>query len=225
MLEMWLSERRDKTLKHSAKGMSWKKHKYIKKLDGTYYYPSWYEGGRHLSPEEENASASQPGQDPDNPYKWELGSTEKGKREHESSVVEDLRDSDIDELARLVIKGAFGNGSVRKELLGEDYARVQSRVNDILLGGKSFDPKQKVLEAKLENVLDKIDNTTLLDAAKTMVESANNAGRTNLKSAIESAMGVGIKVGNKAKNEPRKEERDKKLNKGVNTVGSNKKRG
>lgn len=36
-------------LKHSAKGSTWKDHKYIKRIDGTYYYPENYAGGRHLS--------------------------------------------------------------------------------------------------------------------------------------------------------------------------------
>lgn len=35
--------------KHSAKGSEWEDHKYIKRIDGTYYYPDSYEGGRHLS--------------------------------------------------------------------------------------------------------------------------------------------------------------------------------
>lgn len=30
---------------HSAKGSTWKDHKYIKKIDGTYYYPKDYKGG------------------------------------------------------------------------------------------------------------------------------------------------------------------------------------
>ena len=39
---------RSQFLQHSSKGSSWKKHKYIKRVDGTYYYPDSYEGGRHL---------------------------------------------------------------------------------------------------------------------------------------------------------------------------------
>lgn len=35
-------------LEHSYKGSEWKKHLYIKKKDGKYYYPDNYEGGRHL---------------------------------------------------------------------------------------------------------------------------------------------------------------------------------
>lgn len=33
---------------HSAKGTVWKDHKYIKRVNGIYYYPDDYEGGRHL---------------------------------------------------------------------------------------------------------------------------------------------------------------------------------
>ena len=35
-------------LQHSAKGSTWKDHKYIKRLNGTYYYPKGYKGGRQL---------------------------------------------------------------------------------------------------------------------------------------------------------------------------------
>ena len=39
---------RSQSFRHSSEGSSWKKHKYIKRVDGTYYYPDSYEGGRHL---------------------------------------------------------------------------------------------------------------------------------------------------------------------------------
>lgn len=45
-------------LSHSAKGTEWKKHKYIKKVDGTYYYPDGYKGGRHLSSNTKNMRES-----------------------------------------------------------------------------------------------------------------------------------------------------------------------
>ena len=43
---------------------------------------------------------------------------------------------DIDELAREVLKGKYGNGETRKKLLGTNYAAVQHRVNILLRGGK-----------------------------------------------------------------------------------------
>ena len=36
-------------LAHSAKGSTWEEHKYVKVVDGVYYYPDNYEGGRHIS--------------------------------------------------------------------------------------------------------------------------------------------------------------------------------
>lgn len=44
--------------------------------------------------------------------------------------------ADIDQLARDVLKGKYGNGEQRKKLLGANYAAVQHRVNILLRGGK-----------------------------------------------------------------------------------------
>lgn len=41
---------------------------------------------------------------------------------------------DIEALARAVIRGEYGNGGVRKRMLGANYAAVQARVNQILRG-------------------------------------------------------------------------------------------
>lgn len=43
----------------------------------------------------------------------------------------------IDDLAKRVIAGEFGNGDARKAALGDKYAAVQARVNEILGGGGS----------------------------------------------------------------------------------------
>jgi hypothetical protein len=45
-------------LVHSAKGSTWEEHKYIKRLDGTYYYPDSYKGGRHLDSGDTNDSSN-----------------------------------------------------------------------------------------------------------------------------------------------------------------------
>lgn len=36
------------SLSHSAKGSTWEDHKYVKKIDGVYYYPVGYEDGRTI---------------------------------------------------------------------------------------------------------------------------------------------------------------------------------
>lgn len=75
--------------------------------------------------------------------------------------VEDVENSvdnsanvDIEQLARDVINGKYGNGEERKQKLGALYGKVQARVNEILLGNNNvsqetlhvFD-KVKVLKA------------------------------------------------------------------------------
>ena len=47
---------------------------------------------------------------------------------------------DVDDLARCVIAGEFGNGAARKAALGSRYAEVQARVNEMLGAGGSGGP-------------------------------------------------------------------------------------
>ena len=96
---------RSQSFRHSSEGSSWKKHKYIKRVDGTYYYPDSYEEGRHL---------------PD------------GETESNSKI--DLSKNDVEKLAKEVIRGNFGNGQERKDLLGENYEEIQKRVNELMKG-------------------------------------------------------------------------------------------
>lgn len=95
------------TLRHSAEGSTWKDHKYIKRINGTYYYPKSYEGGRHL-PEGVETSRGEPNE------------------------IESLDSSDVEALAKEVIRGNFANGQERKELLGAHYEEVQKRVNELI---------------------------------------------------------------------------------------------
>lgn len=110
-------------LAHSAKGSTWEEHKYIKRIDGTYYYPDSYKGGRHL----DNSDSSE-------------------EVENEESF--DLTSDEIDALAREVIRGNFGNGEDRKEAIGEHYQEIQNRVNELMASTGSM----KVSEASEEIV-------------------------------------------------------------------------
>lgn len=88
-------------LSHSAKGSTWEKHKYVKRIDGTYYYPDSYEGGRHL---------------PD-------GESDKSKEEilDEDKLYEKLKnsyDKDLDDLLR------NNFDKVLRDQLGVDWAKL-----------------------------------------------------------------------------------------------------
>lgn len=201
-------------LEHSAKGSTWEDHKYIKRVDGTYYYPDSYEGGRHLPEGEKKDSEKDEGTKVFDEFetfskalmakgeaywddkevakmsKEELGDlyenmtgvklgqkdldrlfnsrearnkpktdeaekTEKtGKTEKKESKT-DLSDNDVEKLANEVVRGNFGNGQTRKDLLGDNYEKIQKRVNEIMKSkGKSGSSvgSKKVKEATSETI-------------------------------------------------------------------------
>lgn len=220
MFGIWVSQKKNEALQHSAKGSSWKKHKYIKKIDGTYYYPSWYEGGRHLDDTTGNRQGDGSSND-------DAKKNIQGGANDDMDNVEDLRDSDIEELARMVIAGRFGNGATRKELLGDDYQRIQDKVNEMLLGDAYKQRKTEVDDtiAKLEN-----NTTTLTDGINQLVNTAEKAGRDPLQKALLDAAAAGLKIGSgigtaSNKSKARKRERDKKGSTGVKTNDPKKRKG
>lgn len=109
----------DRHLKHSAKGSSWKNHKYIKKVGDKYVYADTKNGAEE---ETENSKANADNINEVDPTK---------KAEGESENPEEF---DLEAMANKVIRGEFGNGADRKELLGDAYAEIQKRVNEILKG-------------------------------------------------------------------------------------------
>lgn len=50
----------------------------------------------------------------------------------------------VDELARMVLNGDFGNGEARRIALGDRYNEVQRRVNE-LISGKAAEPEDEIL--------------------------------------------------------------------------------
>lgn len=159
---------RSQYLQHSSEGSSWKNHKYIKRVDGTYYYPDSYEGGRHLpdgekykSMEDEmfeklkNSSDKDIGQMLSGSFdkvlleqmgvdwtklpkeevdRMQRNLIDRFEEKTESNSKIDLSENDIENLAKEVIRGNFGNGQKRKDLLGENYEEIQKRVNELMKG-------------------------------------------------------------------------------------------
>lgn len=64
----------------------------------------------------------------------------------------DTVSGDIDQLARDVIRGKYGNGEARKKALGSRYSEVQARVNQILRG-KSSTPSYQTYTVKKGDTL------------------------------------------------------------------------
>lgn len=129
-------------LKHSAKGSTWKDHKYIKKVGDKYIYAN-----DPNADTTENKSSSN--------SETDVNKTD-GTSAEEVSTPEEF---DLEEMAQKVIRGEFGNGADRKELLGESYKEIQNRVNEILLG-EDWVKKQS---SKKTSVVDKNKNKTQTD--------------------------------------------------------------
>lgn len=155
-----------KYLFHSAKGSTWEEHKYIKRLNGTYYYPDSYKGGRHLPESSKREQYKKSKEETTNTDSESAGS------ENSPLDIDELKEEDIATLAAEVIRGNFGNGDVRKELLGKHYKQVQDRVNQILLSDSSNQPvsspsnsaKKEAGERALKTVYDKLDKIDQRDS-------------------------------------------------------------
>lgn len=145
-------------LQHSAKGTEWKKHKYVIKKAGKYYYPDSYEGGRHASNlqavsikrlMQTNTSGSGP-------------KTENKETSKEES--KNLSKDDVERLAKAVIRGNYGNGQDRKDALGDNYQQIQNRVNEILLGSSKSNTKiSEVTKEAVEKVTSKAKSSGGID--------------------------------------------------------------
>lgn len=139
---------------HSAKGSEWEEHKYIKRIDGTYYYPDSYEGGRHL-PEGSGGGES---------------------TDEEPPSTDNLSEADIEALAREVIRGNFGNGKQRTELLGDAYETVQRRVNELMKGSAG---SKKTSEATPE-AIQKVEEAAKKVSSGTKTKETKSSGHSGV---------------------------------------------
>lgn len=68
---------------------------------------------------------------------------------------------DIDAAARDIIRGRYGNGEERKKALGEDYAMVQKRVNELMKQMKGSTSDTKSESASSEKKEEKTDESKI----------------------------------------------------------------
>lgn len=152
---------------HSEKGGTWKNHKYIRKEGNKYYYADSASTEKNKKVKQaistapslaDKISQMENSQQSDTPKPKEI-SQEFTKKKSKSKSKSGY---DLDDMARKVINGEFGNGAERQKRLGKSYKEIQKRVNDVLLRGaklstsKSEKGKKKVkskhLKAKVSSV-------------------------------------------------------------------------
>lgn len=95
----------------------------------------------------------------------------------------------IDKLAQEVIAGKYGTGEARKKALGSNYAAVQARVNEILLGtSSSGSSSSSSLDKVVDDVLaGKYGNG---DTRKKKLEAAGY-NYSQVQAAVNARLGVG----------------------------------
>lgn len=168
-------------LDHSAKGSEWEDHKYVKKIDGVYYYPVGYEDGRTIDSlkgekEKSKGSGDKSSQIDEVKKHFDQYLAKRGidwrtlpqdeVNQMQRDIVKQLEsgketvtsEKSIDELAKDVVSGKLGSEEDRKALLGEKYVEVQKKVNDILKGS-SGDKKISEVE-ETEEVTEKVKKAT-----------------------------------------------------------------
>lgn len=120
-------------ISHSAKGSTWEKHKYVKVIDGVYYYPNTYDKGRKIESLLKKSKLKSLKDDGEMKTGKLVGLKKGGKKEL-SDEDKKKRRKRINRLAKDVISGKYGVGQERMDKLGKKYSRVQNRVNQMLLG-------------------------------------------------------------------------------------------
>lgn len=185
----------NQVLVHSAKGSEWDKHKYVKKIDGVYYYPVGYEDGRtvdSLSDNKKEKKSDERKESKENQIKevkehfdqylakrgidWrKLPKDEIDQMQRD--IVKQLQsgkdvgtsEMTTDELAKYAKEGKLGEGDDRKKLLGERYDEVQKKINELMKGSTG---QKDVSEATPESI-------------KKAEEAAKKADSSNVHSGVD----------------------------------------
>lgn len=106
-----------KSFMHSAKGSTWEDHKYVQRVDGTYYYPDSYQGGRHISDLKGSASDSKSDNKDEN--KPESEKLESWEKKFYSAVNKTMREK----------TGLFGVKDL-SEIASDDYQDFRKTLSD-----------------------------------------------------------------------------------------------
>lgn len=94
------------------------------------------------------------------------------------TLKEQEKEFDIDAAARDVIRGKYGNGAERKAALGDDYAEVQKRVNELMKKEKSSKKSSGSSEAPKAEEKKSDGELKTFEEAKTQYYDKKNKNKT-----------------------------------------------
>lgn len=123
-----------------------------------------------------------------NKNKWQDNKEAHDENSKDSDTSKEQEEEfDIDAAARDVIRGKYGNGEDRKKALGEDYAMVQKRVNELM---KQMPSSNSSGEKKEESSGSSSSKTRSFDEVKSDYNKEKNA---QANSAVKAAQERGKK--------------------------------
>lgn len=194
----------DQHLEHSAKGSTWKDHKCIKRVDGTYYYPDSYEGGRHLPEGEKRDSGKSieddlfeklKGSSDENIGQLLRGSFDKVLRDQLGIDWTKLPKEEVDRMQRSIIDRLEGKTessesskldlsekdveNLAKEVIRDNFGNGQERKD--LLGENHSEIQKKVNELMKGSVGSKKVSEATDESIKKAEEAAKNATESSTK--------------------------------------------
>lgn len=202
-------------LEHSAKGSTWEDHKYIKKVDGTYYYPESYEGGRHLSDNKEKEKDNNEEFDSSkaatefNKFLKSLSDTGQAyfgsKEEWENMTLDDFKDLYEDilgrdptkELSENAIKDMFDNvkkQNVERDADNKSAEDIEKMAQDVVKGKYGVGSERKKLLGENYSEVQKRVNELMKGSV-----GKKKVSKSSSPSAIEKAVNAASKVGKSAK--------------------------
>ena len=172
---------------HSAKGSKWEKHKYIKKLDGKYYYSDSYEGGRHLDYSTDTIKSSNAGM-----KKTERKKTTGSAKTEMSAQIYSAYGKNVFRNAKKTKPGIKKNTQDTKKVeeVTKEYSKEKQKASVGKSGGASKkankkeaskEKQSKTSGKKTKEAVEKVKDVSLKEASKS---SSYKTGKSSTQKAI-----------------------------------------
>lgn len=195
----------DNYLIHSAKGTSWKNHKYIKKVGNKYYYKD----------EKGELVEGDPSDNGDSIETKELTTSSSKSKKKKSTETERIK-----ALANKVMAGKLGQNQLRKATSSKDYIKVMNTINSKFKKPSSSgsSSKNKEKEKKTSEKKTKEKKTS----EKKTTEKSNNIEKDKTNQTTNQVVETKIKVDTTPKTEEAKTEtKSESTTSTDNTVSAN----
>lgn len=180
------------SLAHSAKGSEWEDHKYVKKIDGVYYYPVGYKDGRTIDDLSDNKNSDTKNKSIDevknhfDQYlakrgidwrtlpKDEIDQMQRDiVKQLESGKETGTSEKSAEELAKDVMADKLGKGEDTKTLLGDNYSEVQKKINEMINGSTGSKKISEVTEESIKKVTKAAKNASNVHSGVNMDQVMN----------------------------------------------------